>query len=369
MTCRDGKSPGFQQITGLLHRRLFPRASGRFGEMRRMSILDAPKSSAAGAGRYAPSPSGSLHIGNLRTALIAWLAARSRGAPFALRIEDLDRERSRPEHERSQLHDLAALGIDWDGLVMRQSERFEEHRQAFEALRAAGRVYPCWCSRADIREAASAPHGAAGIGRYPGTCGQLSVAARRRRAQQVDRLPAWRLDGREQRVRFHDGLRGICEGAVADNNARSKEISNLIGKLREKRPSRDIFIAGFRELRASELYSQQKKLVAYILRRFHAQNVGLPPETHAMTIEHITSQGKGADPDVIATVGNLLYVDGELNERLGARSFSAKKRVLEDAKGVWVDEVVRKSAAWDRDRIQERTVALAERAYDDLWPF
>jgi glutamyl-tRNA synthetase len=169
-----------------------------------------------GAGRYAPSPSGPLHIGNLRTALIAWLAARSRGAPFALRVEDLDRERSRAEHERSQLADLAALGLDWDGPVMRQSERLKEHREAFERLRAAGRVYPCWCTRADVREAASAPHADAGPSRYPGTCRHLSGDQRRRRAREAGREPVWRLDARGERACFHDLLHGPCEGVVDD---------------------------------------------------------------------------------------------------------------------------------------------------------
>lgn len=169
-----------------------------------------------GAGRYAPSPSGPLHIGNLRTALLAWLAARSRGARFVLRIEDLDRERSRPEHERSQLADLAAIGLDWDGPVLRQSERLREHREAFEQLRAAGRVYPCWCTRADVREAASAPHGAAGPNLYPGTCRHLAGEQRRRRSREAGREPAWRLDGRAERVAFHDLLCGPREGTVDD---------------------------------------------------------------------------------------------------------------------------------------------------------
>lgn len=181
-----------------------------------MNVVRSTEPGTCNAGRYAPSPSGPLHIGNLRTALIAWLAARSRGAAFVLRIEDLDRERCRPEHERSQLADLAALGLDWDGPVMRQSERLAEHREAFEQLRAAGRVYPCWCSRADVREAASAPHHASGPLRYPGTCRDLSDGERQRRARETGRPPAWRLDGRSERVRFHDLLRGPSEGVVDD---------------------------------------------------------------------------------------------------------------------------------------------------------
>jgi glutamyl-tRNA synthetase len=172
--------------------------------------------SVAGAGRYAPSSSGALHLGNLRTALVAWLAARSRGARFVLRIEDIDRERCRPEHERSQLADLAALGLDWDGPAVRQSDRLTEHRDAFERLRAARRVYPCWCTRADIREAASAPHLATEPGRYPGTCRDLSDEERRRRARETGREPAWRLDGRSERACFHDLQRGRCDGIVDD---------------------------------------------------------------------------------------------------------------------------------------------------------
>ena len=102
-------------------------------------------------GRYAPSPSGRLHLGNLRTALLAWCFARSGSARFLLRIEDLDAGRSRAEHEVAILADLRRLGIDWDGPLVRQSERLEDHRAAFEELRSGGRLYRCWCTRAEIR--------------------------------------------------------------------------------------------------------------------------------------------------------------------------------------------------------------------------
>ena len=102
-------------------------------------------------GRFAPSPTGDLHLGNLRTALVAWLAARSSGRGFIVRMEDLDRVTSSPAHEARQLADLAALGIDWDGPVVRQSERFELYRAAIERLRDAGLVYPCYCTRREIR--------------------------------------------------------------------------------------------------------------------------------------------------------------------------------------------------------------------------
>ncbi len=123
-------------------------------------------------GRYAPSPTGRLHLGNARTALLAWLSARAAGGRFILRVEDLDPQRSKPEHERRQLDDLRWLGLDWDeGPDLggrhgpyRQSERSELYAAALAGLE----VYPCTCTRKELRETASAPHGAEPI--YPGTC-------------------------------------------------------------------------------------------------------------------------------------------------------------------------------------------------------
>ena len=166
-------------------------------------------------GRFAPSPSGPLHLGNLRTALLAWLFARAAGARFLVRVEDLDPVRSRPEHEAGQLDDLRALGLDWDGPVVRQSERRGRHREALEELRAAGRVYPCWCTRAEIRAAASAPHEPAPEGAYPGTCRRLTVAQRGER-ERSGRPPALRLDAGARRVVFEDRLHGRVEGTVDD---------------------------------------------------------------------------------------------------------------------------------------------------------
>ena len=161
-------------------------------------------------GRYAPSPSGTLHVGNLRTALLAWCFARSRGARFLLRIEDLDPQRSRSAHVASALADLARIGIDWDGEPVRQSERRERHRDAFEQLRDAGVLYPCWCSRAEIRLASQAPHGSPGA--YPGTCRGVDARERERRGDPS----AWRLDARGTHVRFEDELAGSQTGLVDD---------------------------------------------------------------------------------------------------------------------------------------------------------
>lgn len=130
-------------------------------------------------GRYAPSPSGDLHLGNLRTALLAWLMARSAGGRFVMRVEDLDRVK-KGAAER-QLADLAALGIDWDGPVLYQSTRHEAYADALTRLREAGLVYECYCTRKEIQEASSAPHGAPGA--YPGTCRNLTEAERAERRQ------------------------------------------------------------------------------------------------------------------------------------------------------------------------------------------
>ena len=176
-------------------------------------------------GRYAPSPSGPLHLGNLRTALLAWCFARSQGARFLLRIEDLDRQRSRREHEATMIADLRALGLDWDEPPSRQSERLERHRAAFEELRAGGRLYPCWCTRAEVRAAAAAPHpplraGAAAAGgpaehRYPGTCRELGADERAAR-ERGGRPAAWRLDARGVQIGFRDELAGEFAACVDD---------------------------------------------------------------------------------------------------------------------------------------------------------
>ncbi|MFL5883664.1 MAG: tRNA glutamyl-Q(34) synthetase GluQRS, partial [Thermoleophilaceae bacterium] len=143
-------------------------------------------------GRFAPSPTGDLHLGNLRTALLAWLFARSAGSRFLMRLEDLDSGRVRPEFEERQLTDLAAIGLDWDGPVVRQSERIPLYEDALAQLERDGLVYPCYCTRREIREAASAPHGVAVEGAYPGTCRDLSGAERAAR-EDAGRPPALRL--------------------------------------------------------------------------------------------------------------------------------------------------------------------------------
>ncbi len=171
------------------------------------------------AGRFAPSPTGDLHLGNLRTALVAWLAARSGGRSFLVRMEDLDRVTSSIDHERRQLADLAALGLDWDGEVVRQSERFDRYRAEIDRLRAVGRVYECFCTRREIRAeieaAASAPHAHLPDGAYPGTCRDLSDDELRAR-RDAGRSPALRLRTEGESITVHDVFSGEFVGAVDD---------------------------------------------------------------------------------------------------------------------------------------------------------
>jgi hypothetical protein len=157
--------------------------------------------------------------------------------------------------------------------------------------------------------------------------------------------------------------------AAKNPDKRQVEIKALIDKLRDKRPSRELFIAGFQDLRASELYSQDKRLVTYILRRFHSDCDGTPVDPDAMNIEHIANQTKAKDHDLVAMVGNLMYVGHELNSALGDKSFAEKKAILQTAPAVWVDDFVLDGEEWGRDQILERTYELAGQAYDELWAF
>ena len=176
-------------------------------------------------GRFAPSPTGTLHLGNLRTALIAFMAARHDRLDFVVRMEDLDRVTSSPEHEAGQLRDLAAMGMDWDGAVVRQSERFDRYDAAIAVLAAQGRTYECFCTRREIREAISAPQshqhpapavaGLTADGAYPGTCRNLN-AAETASLRAAGRRPAVRLRAEAAVVDIEDRVHGTVTGVVDD---------------------------------------------------------------------------------------------------------------------------------------------------------
>ena len=163
-------------------------------------------------GRFAPSPTGTLHVGNLRTALAARLSASAGGGTFLIRFEDLDPVASRRATADEQLRDLASIGIESDEPPVWQSERLDLYEDALAALTAAGLTYECYCSRREIRDAVAAPHG--GEIAYPGTCRDLPDSVRRERA--TSRRPALRLrtDGSQREVR--DMLQGTVTGPVTD---------------------------------------------------------------------------------------------------------------------------------------------------------
>jgi len=158
-------------------------------------------------GRFAPSPTGHLHLGNAYTALLSWLQVRAAGGQFLLRIEDLDTARCRPEYLDSLLRDLEYLGLAWDEDPLFQSRRVDAYRQALLELQERGLTYPCFCSRAEISRAASAPHGEADDGpRYPGTCASLDADQVRERASK--RKPAIRFRADPSSVDFDDQIQG-----------------------------------------------------------------------------------------------------------------------------------------------------------------
>lgn len=173
-------------------------------------------------GRYAPSPTGPLHLGNLRTALAAWLFARSAGSPFVYRVEDLDQVAGREEHVDHHQRDLLALGMDWDGPVLRQSERRAAHDAVLDQLDGEGLLYACYCTRREVLDAARAPHGHDPDGAYPGTCRELTASGRAER-ESAGRTPAWRLRTDGGSVSFVDRLAGPIVGTVDDFVVRRRD--------------------------------------------------------------------------------------------------------------------------------------------------
>ena len=170
-------------------------------------------------GRFAPTPSGKMHLGNVLCCLVAWLSARSQGGKVLLRVEDLDPERSGADYERQIEEDLRWLGLDWDegGLEAAggrycQSGRSGVYEQYFDILSEKGLIYPCFCSRAELH-AADAPHLSDGRYFYPGTCRNLTPEEAAEKAKK--RKPAWRVKVPDETVRFTD----LHYGPYAENLA------------------------------------------------------------------------------------------------------------------------------------------------------
>lgn len=154
-------------------------------------------------GRFAPSPSGRMHLGNVFSALLAWLSARHSGGEVLLRIEDLDPARSRREYAEAIMDDFRWLGLTWDRRGEDQSRHSGVYQRALERLEQMGQLYPCYCTR-DLLHAASAPHASDGRVIYPGTCRNLTEMQRARQKK----MPSLRLRVPEEVITFSDGLQG-----------------------------------------------------------------------------------------------------------------------------------------------------------------
>lgn len=168
-------------------------------------------------GRFAPSPSGRMHLGNAMSAMLAWLSAKSKGGEVVLRIEDLDPSRSRIEHAQAIMDDFLWMGLPWEERSPDQSSRSSVYNEALEKLREKGLVYPCYCSRGELH-AASAPHASDGRVIYGGTCRNLTEVERREKTK----VPAWRLIMPEDTIGFVDGLQGLQELSL------QKELGDII---------------------------------------------------------------------------------------------------------------------------------------------
>lgn len=254
-----------------------------------------------GAGRFAPSPSGPLHIGNLRTAILAWLFARSTDRDFYLRIEDLDRVRAGAE--AVQIAELESLGLDFDGAVIRQSDRLAVYLQIVEDLKSQGLVYECFCSRKDIAQAASAPHAAPG--NYPGTCRNLSQAERIQKA--ATRPAALRLRSEVDEFTIRDELFGSFTGQVDDfvlirnDGAPAYNLAVVIDDaasgIDQVVRGDDLLSSAPRQAYLAQLLGYEIPTYAHVPLALNEQGQRLAKRDGAVTLEEITEDG--TDPAVV----------------------------------------------------------------------
>ena len=159
-------------------------------------------------GRFAPTPSGRMHLGNVFAAMVAWLSVRSRSGVLVLRMEDLDTQRTSDEYAETLRQDLKWLGLDWDLETASQSKRSDIYDHYFEILREKGLLYPCYCTRSQLHSV-NAPHLSDGTYVYPGTCRNLTAEER----AAFDRSPSWRLEVTDRVWQFTD----LCQGAYQQN--------------------------------------------------------------------------------------------------------------------------------------------------------
>lgn len=274
------------------------------------------------AGRFAPSPSGELHVGNLRTAILAWLFARSTGRRFLLRVEDLDRARAGAE--AVQLRDLAAVGVTWDGDVVRQTDRGHLYAKAIARLAEAGLTYECFCTRREIQEAPSAPH--APQGAYPGTCRNLDPAELE--YKRPTRPAAIRLRADVTEYTVQDVLRGEYTGAVDDFVLRRNDgvtAYNLAVVVDDAAQGIDQVVRGDdllpstpRQAYLASLLSIPVPEYAHVPLVVNHDGARLAKRDGAVTLADLAEAGVPADKVRDRLLASLGLPPGDLNHALGA---------------------------------------------------
>ena len=269
-------------------------------------------------GRFAPSPTGDFHLGNLRTAILAWAWARTTGRRFVLRIEDIDRERA--GSAQRQIEDLAAIGIDWDGDPLIQTERADAHEAALASLAARGLIFECYCTRRDIREAASAPH--VPPGHYPGTCLGLPEEERARKREELAALgrePALRLAAPSPEWTVFDELHGSYTGAVDHFVVRRADgvpAYNLAAVVDDAFQGVDQVVRGFDLLSQAPAQAQLAHLLgapvpvyAHVPLALAPSGARLAKRDGAVTLADLRGLG-WSTADVVAFIGASLGVPG-----------------------------------------------------------
>lgn len=269
-------------------------------------------------GRFAPSPTGDFHLGNLRTAILAWAWARASGRRFVLRIEDIDRARAGSADR--QIADLEAIGIDWDGDPLVQTTRANAHEAALEDLAARGLLFECYCSRRDIREAASAPH--VPPGHYPGTCLSLSEEERRARREALaalGRAPALRLAAPCSTWTVTDELYGDYTGPVDHFVVRRADgvpAYNLAAVVDDAFQGVDQVVRGCDLLSQAPAQAQLAHLLgapvptyAHVPLALSRSGARLAKRDGAVTLRDLRGLGWSAS-DVVAFIGESLGVSG-----------------------------------------------------------
>lgn len=264
------------------------------------------------AGRYAPSPTSALHLGNLRTALVAWLMARGSGRRFVLRIEDLDvaRVTAAGDVAAGQVADLHAIGLDFDPPMLRQSDRLGAYAAA--AALVGDRLYECFCTRREIAEAASAPHGD-GFRPYPGTCRDLTEAERVERRR--SRPPALRIRADDARRTITDLWAGEVTGRVDDFVVRRNDgvwaynfavvVDDLAQGVDQVVRGDDLLSSAPRQAWLAELLGDQPPVYGHVPLAVNTAGVRLAKRDGAVSLADLTGLGIGPDQALGILAGSL----------------------------------------------------------------